>query len=211
MCTLVLLIPFDLGSLLISDRQSTKDDGTKEAWNKIYLIDERTAIGFSGPSEGSRLVAQTLPSIHSPLPDRYTSAYDKLLDMRTLNSDREIEALCISKSGGIIEAFKFTRNIYNSVQPNVPTGIGTGELFIRPQLSQPTNNLNYENALKFGKTLIEYSSRIDGRVGPPAQFGFCLATMPVQGEASVQILEPENVSISDMLYRTSQSSNTATT
>jgi hypothetical protein len=200
MCTLVLWIPFDLGSLLISDRQSTKYDGTKEEWDKIYLIDDRTVVGFAGPSEGSRLVAQTLPSIRSPLPDRYITAYDKLRAMGTLDTDRDIVALCISKVGGIIEAFKFTRNICNSVQPNVPTGIGTGEAFIRPQLSQPTNTLNYEDALKFGKTLIEYSSRIDSQVGPPAQLGFCLATIPVEGNSFVQILAPETVSISDMLY-----------
>jgi hypothetical protein len=202
LCTLVLLIPFNGGLLLVSDRQSTKRDGTKEPWNKIYKVSDKAAIGLSGGSEESRFLAEQLQTIQEPLPLGYTLLYQRLNMQMSLSRDDDIESLCITKERGQLECYKFTRSVPNSIQPIEPVGIGSGEHIIRPQLSgRQTGHLTLSAAIDFGKTLIQYASIVDNNVGPPSLFGFCQAVVPMQGEISIHVVPPELVAVDRMLYQ----------
>jgi hypothetical protein len=201
----VLLVPYNQGAILISDRQSTRSDSTKEEWNKIYLLENLNAvIGFAGSSEGSRFICQKLreQTGGSQFTEMYVEGYRSLYQKALTPEERDIEALCILKTGNLlIEQYKFTRDIPERLDPNSVKGIGEGELVIRPQLNYNTNGTNLETAIFFGKVLIEYSSRVVSSVGPPAQFGFCLATVPLTGVVTFQVLPPEQVPIERLLYR----------
>ena len=61
--------------------------------------------------------------------------------------------------------------------------------------------INLETAVDFGKTLIEYSSRVDNKVGPPSQFGLFLAVAPLVGEIALTKLSPLSISLDKILYR----------
>ena len=200
MYTLVLLIPFNSGSLLISDRQSTRYDGTREPWDKIYRPDGSTVIGFSGNSEASRFVAQSLSKLSEPFPTRYVVAYQSLVSLHSIEEEREIEALCVTRQNNKVQAYKFTRSLWNPVVSQNPTGIGVGEYIIAPQIDRPTNHLNLRAAIDFGKALIQYASMVDTKVGPPSQYGFCSGSLAFQGKASLRRLPPENIPIDRMLY-----------
>jgi len=189
--------------LLISDRQSTKYNGTKEEWNKIYLLDKlNTVVGFSGSSEGSRMIAETLranPSDQSFV-EQYCAAYRNVCTRSLTAQEREIQALCIVKRIDSIESYRFTRDLYEFAVSRRPIGIGSGEHIIRPQLARDTDSVNLETAIDFGKTLVEYASRVDSAVGPPSQFGFCLATVPLNEKVQVGTLAPQQVSLDKILY-----------
>lgn len=201
--TLVLLVPFNTGTLLISDRQSTKYGGTKEPWDKIYFLEKSDAvIGLSGSSEGTRLIAQFLKNpTDQPFFEQYRAAYQQLRNFSLTSEEMQIEALCVIKQFGSIEAYKFTRDLYNLLTLRKPIGIGSGEQFIRPHLMLDTTSISLEKAIEFGKTLIEYASRVDTGVGSPSQFGFCLATVSSVEEISCKSLDPEQVSLDKVLYR----------
>jgi hypothetical protein len=201
--TLVLFIPFVSGALLISDRQSTKTDDTKEVWDKIYLIEKSNAIiGFSGSSEGSRSIAQDIILSQSgkTFIEQYTNSYRKYYHITTIDSkEKDIVSLCIVKTSDSIQSYKFTGEIFNILQK--PTGIGAGEHIIRPQLILNTSIVSFETALEFGKALIEYASMVSTEVGSPSQLGFCLGVVQFDGKIINQVLDPEQVSIDKMLYR----------
>jgi hypothetical protein len=201
----VLFVPYNQGVFLISDRQSTKADGTKEVWDKIYLIKKSNAIiGLSGSSEGTRSIAQELIDTQNekPFVAQYIDSYRKFFHMVTMDTKEKIvEALIIIKSLDSIQPYKFIGEIQNLLNLQNPSGIGTGEHIIRPQLVQNTNIVTFEMALEFGKTLIEYASRVSLDVGSPTQFGFCLGVVPFNGEIINQVLEPQQVTIDKMLYR----------
>jgi len=185
---------------LISDRQSTRYDRTREPWDKIYRPDPSTVIGFSGNSEASRFVAQSLSKLDQAFPTRYAVAYQSLVSLHSIEEEREIEALCVTRQDNIVQAYKFTRSVGNRVSSQNPTGIGTGELIIRPQIDRPTNHLSLQAAIDFGKTLIQYASMVDINVGPPSQYGFCSGSVAFQGKASLRRLPPEAIPIDRMLY-----------
>jgi hypothetical protein len=201
MSTLVLLIPYDNGLILISDRQSTKYDQTKEAWDKIYKINESLVIGFAGNSEQTRFLAQLLESYTEPISQSYVSAYRRLQDLDRVPRDMEIDALCISKIPDGLQPYRITRNLCFRVNEEA-IGIGEGEPMVRPQLADcHTKEVSLEQAIGFGKTLIQYASFCVGSVGPPSQFGFSLATVPTDGNVKVETVQPEMVSIERLRYR----------
>ncbi len=201
--TLVLLIPYNQGVLLISDRQSTRFDGTKESWDKIAFLEKLNAvIGLAAnSSEAAKAIAQSLnlPSNVS-LTEQYGLAYRKLSGYALRIEDKEIEALAIIKKTETIETYKFTRDIPELLSSTKPTGIGSGASIIRPHLDQNTNMISLEVAIDFGKTLIEYASRVSGSVGPPSQFGFNLGIVPLSGSISLQTLGSQSVSIEKIMY-----------
>ncbi len=198
----MLLIPYDEGALLISDRLSAKYDGTTEAWDKIYIVHSEAVIGLSGGSEETRFLAQVLPTINEALPERYASAYGRLRALGLPSSGSDIEALCITRENGALRFYKFTRSLWNEIQTKKSIGIGIGEHVIRPQLTNiVTIDLSREAAMEFGKILIQYASLVEGSVGHPSEFGFSLATVPAEGPLSVETLPSQTVSIERLLYR----------
>lgn len=136
-----------------------------------------------------------------PFVEQYRSAYQELSKYAVNLKEMDIEALSVTKRNAIIESYKFTRALYNFLPPSRPTGIGSGAHIIRPQLTRNTDAISLESAIDFGKTLIEYASRVDTTVGPPSQFDFCLATVTQYSDIFFQILGPQQVSIEKILYR----------
>ncbi len=200
----MLLLPYSGGALLISDRQSTRADGTKEAWDKIYFIDRlNCVIGFSGSSEGSRLIAESLRNliVNQPFNEQYWGAYQQLHRTSLTNLEKEITALYIAKRAGSIEAYKFTRDLPNILNLQKPVAIGNGEIAIQPQLDVDTSLLPLAAVIEFGKTLIEYASRVFSEVGPPSQYGFCIGIVPLNGDISYRIESRQLVTLDRLLYR----------
>ncbi len=207
MPTLVLLIPYNEGVLLLSDRQSTKNDGTKEEWDKLsFLENSNIVLGFAADSsEGARTIAQSLKGSIEEIPfvEQYRMAYQGLSKYSLTREEKEIVALCVIKRVDTIESYRFTRDLPELLTTSKPIGIGSGAPIVRPQLDQNTNSVSVGVAIEFGKTLIEYASRVANTVGPPSQFGFNIAIVPLSGNISFQRLRPEQISLEKILYRVS--------
>ena len=193
MNTLVLYIPYDGGALLISDRQSTKSDGTIEPWDKIYHLSNYNAvIGFSGTSEASRSIAQNLgASANHDFFDQYRKAYRELDKMDLTYKEKEIESLCIIKKESSFRAYKFTRDLPNSIYSYNPIGIGSGELIIRNKLvGLDTSIFDLEIAMALGLELISDAAMWDSKVGSPYAHGIRLATVSSDKEIQITTKTP---------------------
>ena len=204
MSTLVLLIPYSEGIVLVADRQVTYDhDHSRNLQDKIYYFEKvDTVIGFSGDRSGASLLAQEIEKLDKGVDFEswYQEARDNLRN-RHLEHRMDVEALSIAKKNGNLECYSVNaEDPPISISKEKPRAIGEGELYIRPHLDKICNFISHERAVEFGKVMIEYSSRIALTVGSPTQFGVSVATVPLNGKIVRQNLERDAVPIEYVLY-----------
>ena len=156
-------------------------------------------IGLADDSEACRSLAQILQVSRGK--GTFEETYRESFNSIAIGT-ADVSCLCVIKRGGFNEIYSITQDNPPILQDTqTPVGIGIGEIYIRPHLSRSSNVVDLNTAIDFGKTLIEYSARIEGSVGSPSQYGTDIGVIPINGKIYCKKLDPEIVPLDKILYR----------
>lgn len=205
--TLVIYIPFNEGSLLISDRQNTYSFSlTRESVTKIISLNNLlSVVGFSGDTQKCRyLIDQLRREEDTTFEETYRNVYRRCYGSPELGflGQGEIEFLVVSRNAAEqnYEVINIMDALPSRVDRNKCLAIGDGSKYILPQLNIDTLNINSEEAEKFGLRLIYYVSISGLTVGNPAILGYNVCFIETEiGEVLTR--NPNTVDISRLLYR----------
>lgn len=202
--TLITYIPYDDGSLIISDRQNTYfDDMSREPINKIIAIPSlNSIIGFAGPTQMGRYLIDQLryTILNLTFIDTYRDVYERCYGTPMLGfREEDVEFLVVNIEGGNKKLYKIIGSLTNEIDLDVCTALGCGSKYLIPQLQLEAHSINRHQAEQFGLRLLKYVSIIDIRVGDPLIYGYNISFVE---EACGPVITnyPENVDISNLLY-----------
>ncbi len=205
--TLVLYIPFAEGSIIISDRQNTNNNDiaiTREPVDKIHALPNfNGGLGFSGSTAKCRHIVDKLQRVQNlnSFEDSYRTVFAFCYGSRELGFHvNDLELLVVTKQiEGTFKVRKIYGGLTNEIDETKCSAMGSGAVYIQPQLDVNTNNVDREAAEDFGKALIKYAALIDGTVGDPVSYGYNVLLMNATNN-DVQTIHPETVNISKLLY-----------
>jgi branched-chain amino acid transport system substrate-binding protein len=173
--TLVLFIPYETGSILISDRLNTLYGGEKASVDKIIKISNDTVIGFAGNTEYCQHIILQIESLKRIKKGDLSSIdiCEKIKDtFFTLKheSDEYIstEFLLVQILNQQTRAWVITNGIYHEINPKANYSIGVSGS-IRPHLDIKWEKFTFEDAVQFGIDLIGWASIIETTVGSPSE------------------------------------------
>lgn len=203
--TLVIYIPFNDGTLLISDRQDTYyNDLRKEPINKIVAISNlRAVVGFAGDTQKCRFLIDQLRRTNLSLSflETYRQEYRRCYGIPELGFQQDdVELLVVTyNSNNEKVVYNVLGALTNEIDSDKCAAIGSGAKSILPQLQLNTLKIEKEEAEKFGLTLLKYASIIDLSIGDPVNHGYNLSLIETEiGDVRTQY--PQNVNIKKLLY-----------
>lgn len=165
-------IPFETGSLLISDRLNSLYGGQKTQIDKIIQISPTTVIGFSGPTEICKHLIDLVKINKKEFGvfEICEIIRNNFIQIKKEAGSDSVEFLLVRNDGEKIRLWKIVDGISNELESDINHAIGMYSSII-PNLELRWQNLVAETALQFGANIIGWTSKIESGVGSPAEFG----------------------------------------
>jgi len=183
--TLVLLIPYSEGCILLADRQNSYDSGSKQERTKILLQSANgPALGCAGDS---RLIENLFASIKEKWSsqegdsyNKFKTIYEKLLvETAELNKltgariDPLIETILVEVQGGKIVSLG-AAGPARSRMIDCQSIVAIPEDFpeVQQYLRIDSRSLSEKEAIDLGEQILRQMCFLNYRIGPPEYYGY---------------------------------------
>jgi hypothetical protein len=183
--TLVLLIPYSQGCILLADRQNTYDSGSKQERTKILLQSANgPALGCAGDSRFIENFFASLRekwiSIEGDSYNKFKTVYEKLLvETSELNKltgakiDPLVETILVEVQAGKIVSFG-AAGPARSRMIDCESIVAIPEDFpeVQQYLRIDSKNLSEKEAIDLGEQILRQMCFLNYEIGPPEYHGY---------------------------------------
>jgi hypothetical protein len=211
--TLVLLIPYNQGCILLADRLNSFDSGSKQERKKILLQSANgPALGCAGDSrfiENLFLsIREEWGSLRGDSYNKFKALYEKLiLETYELNKltgakiDLSIETILVEVQGGKIVSF-VAAGLIRSKIIDCQSILAIPEDFpeVQQYLRIDSRNLSENEAIDLGEQILRQMCFLNYRIGPPEYHGYDFVRITADGtfadtkvEAKLDRLDPSQL------------------
>ena len=195
--TLVLLIPYNQGCLLIADRQETFPDGSKIEFTKLYCHgDNGPALGCAGGADLIRKLYSELRGQDFSTQDSFT-IIKKKLDQSIKEASKNatlmgpgldpyrlgIDFLLVELQNKNMVASLFNRLWIRKIDRNKICAIPEENIAVRQYLID-TTSFSEKDAIGFGAKILRQVSFNNVTVGPPEYHGYDMIKVTNSGKFS---------------------------